>query len=116
VFPKGVGVDAIKYVRTTELSWSEPGGQWSGQFPGWTWKDLNRTEKSEASLWRLDPGHGDQEHAHSDGDEHIFVLSGEFESGGKHYKAGDYIFRPAGVPHHSHTETGVEMLLIFVRR
>ena len=109
-------MDAIRHTRTPELPWTEPGGQWQGQFAGWTWKDLNRTANSEASIWRLDPGHGDHMHAHSDGDEHIFVLAGEFESGGKRYRAGDYIFRPAGAPHDSRTETGVEMLLVFVRR
>ena len=32
------------------------------------------------------------------------------------YKAGDYMFRPVGVPHQTSSRTGVETLLVYVKR
>lgn len=105
----------IKHVRTAEIPWSEPAGQWSGRFPGWTWKYLQRGDDVEVSLWRLESGRSDEPHSHSDGDEHLYVISGELESNGRRIQAGDYVFRPAGVLHSSSSTTGAEMLLVFVK-
>jgi uncharacterized RmlC-like cupin family protein len=41
---------------------------------------------------------------------------GEFECKGVTYKAGDYIFRPVGVPHQSSSRTGAETLLVYVKK
>jgi quercetin dioxygenase-like cupin family protein len=86
----------MKHIKAGELPWTEPGGQWTDRFPGWAWKDLHRTHGVEVSLWRLEPGRADESHSHSDGDEHLYIISGEIESDGKRFKAGDYVFRPAG--------------------
>jgi len=61
---------------------------------------------------RLAPGRSDALHAHADAEEHLYVLRGEFECGGVTYKAGDYMFRPVGVPHQTSSRTGVETLLV----
>lgn len=34
----------------------------------------------------------------------------------RHYKAGDYLFRPVGVPHQTSSRTSVETLLVYVKR
>ena len=65
---------------------------------------------------RLAPGRSDALHAHADAEEHLYVLRGEFECGGVTYKAGDYLFRPAGVPHQTSSRIGVETLLVYVKR
>lgn len=106
----------IELVRSSGLSWRNPGGEWTGKFPGWLWKDLRNVDGVAVSLWQLAAGQADHAHSHSDGDEHIFVLSGELESNGRQFIAGDYIFRPAGAIHSSSSAVGAEMLLIFVTR
>jgi len=100
------------HVRAGELPWGE-----AEQFPGWSWKSLREDPDGvSVSMWRLAPGGSDELHAHADAEEHIYVLSGEFDCGGVTYKAGDYLFRPAGVPHQTSSHTGVETLLVYVKR
>ena len=106
----------IKHIKTVDLPWNEPAGPWAGRFPGWTWKDLHRTDGVEVSLWKLEPGRADEPHMHQDGDEHVYIIAGEVESNGRRFSAGDYVFRPAGVLHSSSTTVGAEMLLVFVKR
>jgi quercetin dioxygenase-like cupin family protein len=107
----------VVHIRTAELPWREAPEDWSGQFAGWSWKKLRDDPHGvSVSLWRLAPGGADELHAHEDGEEHIFVLRGEFECGGVTYKPGDYLFRPAGVPHRTSSRTGVETLLVFVKK
>jgi quercetin dioxygenase-like cupin family protein len=65
---------------------------------------------------RRAPGRSDALHAHADAEEHLYVLRGEFECGDVTYKAGDYLFRPAGVPHQTSSRTGAETLLVYVKR
>ena len=52
------------------------------------------------------PGRSDALHAHADAEEHLYVT----------YKVGDYLFRPAGVPHQTSSHIGVETLLVYVKR
>jgi quercetin dioxygenase-like cupin family protein len=107
----------VVHIKAGELPWSEPAGEWSGQFTAWSWKSLREDAAGVSlSLWRLAPGGSDEMHAHDDGEEHIYVLRGEFESDGVTYKAGDYLFRPVGMPHQTSSRTGVEILHVFVKR
>lgn len=107
----------VVQVKAGELPWSEPAGKWSGQFAAWSWKGLREDPDGVSiSLWKLAPGGSDDVHAHDDGEEHIYVLRGEFECGGVTYEAGDYLFRPVGVPHQTTSRTGVEVLLVFVKK
>ncbi|MGH6934406.1 MAG: cupin domain-containing protein [Dongiaceae bacterium] len=107
----------LTHIKTSEIPWRPPGGEFSGQFSAWTWKNLHEEpEGVSVSMWKLAPGGSDQTHAHDDADEHIYVLGGEFQSNGVTYKAGDYIYRPAGVPHQSSSRTGVETFLVFVKK
>jgi quercetin dioxygenase-like cupin family protein len=107
----------VLHIRAGELPWGEPAGAWSGKFAEWSWKSLREDPDGVSiSLWKLAPGGSDERHAHEDAEEHIYVLRGEFECDGVTYKAGDYLFRPAGVPHQTSSRTGVETLLVFVKR
>jgi quercetin dioxygenase-like cupin family protein len=104
----------IELVRSVGIPWRNPDGEWTGKFPGWMWKDLRSADGVAVSMWQLAAGQADLAHSHPDGDEHIFVLSGELESNGRRFIPGDYIFRPAGAVHSSSSPIGAEMLLIFV--
>jgi len=107
----------LKCINTADLPWSAPGGEFSGQFSAWTWKNLHEeSEGVSVSMWKLAPGGSDESHLHEDADEHIYVLSGEFRSNGVTYKAGDYIYRPAGEPHQTSSQAGAETLLMFVKK
>jgi quercetin dioxygenase-like cupin family protein len=107
----------LKHIKTGEIPWRPPGGEFSGPFDAWSWKSLHEDpEGVSVSMWKLAPGGADHAHAHDGADEHIYVLSGEFESNGVTYKAGDYIYRPAGLPHQSASRTGAETFLVFVKK
>jgi len=108
---------ALKHIKTAAMPWSAPGGEFTGQFSAWTSKNLHEeAEGVSVSMWKLAPGGSDHAHQHDDADEHIYVLSGEFESNGVTYKAGDYIYRPAGEPHQSSSRVGAETFLVFVKK
>jgi quercetin dioxygenase-like cupin family protein len=108
---------ALKHIKTTDMPWSAPGGEFTGQFSAWTSKNLHEeAEGVSVSMWKLAPGGSDHMHQHDDAEEHIYVLSGEFECNGVTYKAGDYIFRPVGVPHQSSSRNGAETLLVYVKK
>jgi quercetin dioxygenase-like cupin family protein len=100
------------HIKAGELPWAD-----AESFPGWSWKSLrDDPDGVSVSLWKLAPGGSDELHAHADAEEHLCVLRGEFDCGGVTYKAGDYMFRPAGVPHQTLSRTGVETLLVYVKR
>jgi quercetin dioxygenase-like cupin family protein len=100
------------HIKAGDLPWAD-----TENFPGWSWKSLrDDPDGVSVSLWRLAPGGSDELHAHADAEEHIYVLRGEFDCGGVTYKAGDYMFRPVGVPHQTSSRTGVETLLVYVKR
>jgi anti-sigma factor ChrR (cupin superfamily) len=106
----------IGLVRSVDLPWRDPGGEWTGKFPGRMWKDLRNSDGVAVSMWQLAAGQADHAHSHLDGDEHISILSGELENSGGRFVAGDYILRPAGAVHSSSSSIGAEMLLIFITR
>lgn len=69
-------------------------------------------EKARAtSIVRYAPGSGFPHHPHPGGEE-IFVLSGTFSEGDKHYPAGWYLRNPPGS---SHQPSSAEGALIFVK-
>ena len=104
------------HLRTSALPWENPDVTSDRAIHAWRWRSLSEERDGvTVSMWKLDPGGADQVHHHDDTDEHIFVLVGEFRSGGSDYQAGDYLFRPAGTPHSSSTKIGTELLLITVR-
>lgn len=106
----------VDHIRTGELPWAKPTGEGADKLPGWSWKNLHENQDGvSVSLWKLVPGGADEVHVHDDAEEHVYVLSGEFECGGVTYRAGDYMFRPVGVPHQSRSRTGAEILLVYVK-
>jgi quercetin dioxygenase-like cupin family protein len=108
---------ALKHVKTGEIPWTPPGGEFTGQFSAWTSKNLHEeAEGVSVSMWKLAPGGSDHVHQHNDAEEHVYVLSGEFECNGVTYKAGDYLFRPVGEPHQSSSRVGAETLLVYVKK
>jgi quercetin dioxygenase-like cupin family protein len=54
-------------------------------------------------LTRLAPGAVIPEHWHSDADETVYVLDGDFIEGGFTYGPGTFLFGKAGRPHGPHT-------------
>ena len=107
----------VVHIKAGEQPWSQPASSWSGEVSAWSWKQLrDGPDGVSVSLWKLEPGGSDEVHVHDDAEEHIYVLQGEFECGGVTYRAGDYLFRPVGVPHQSSSRTGVEMLLVYVKK
>ena len=106
----------VDHIRTGQLPWAKPSGAGADKLPGWSWKNLHENQDGvSVSLWKLVPGGADEVHVHDDAEEHVYVLSGEFECGGVTYRAGDYMFRPVGVPHQSRSRTGAEILLVYVK-
>lgn len=75
-------------------------GQWRDIFPGVSIKilreDLN--ERSQTTLWRLQPGASVPKHQHSQNEE-CLVLEGSIVHTGTEYFAGDYLLSPTGMPH-----------------
>ena len=75
-------------------------GQWRDIFPGVSIKilreDLN--ERSQTTLWRLQPGASVPKHQHSQIEE-CLVLEGSIVHAGVEYFAGDYLLSPTGMPH-----------------
>ena len=75
-------------------------GQWRDIFPGVSIKilreDLN--ERSQTTLWRLQPGASVPKHQHSQNEE-CLVLEGSIVQAGVEYFAGDYLLSPTGMPH-----------------
>jgi hypothetical protein len=57
-------------------------------------------------LTRLAPGALISEHWHSDADETVYVLDGDFVEGGFAYGPGTFFFGKAGRPHGPHTCSG----------
>jgi anti-sigma factor ChrR (cupin superfamily) len=75
-------------------------GQWHPLFPGVSIKVLheNLQERTQTTLWRLQPGASVPRHRHSI-DEECLILEGSILHAGTEYFSGDYLLSPKGVPH-----------------
>jgi len=75
-------------------------GQWRDIFPGVSIKTLREdlNERSQTTLWRLQPGASVPKHQHSQNEE-CLVLEGSVVHAGTEYFSGDYLLSPVGTPH-----------------
>lgn len=75
-------------------------GKWQDLFPGVSIKVLREdtAQRSQTTLWRLQPGASVPRHQHSQ-DEECLVLEGSIVHDGTEYFAGDYLLSPTGMPH-----------------
>jgi quercetin dioxygenase-like cupin family protein len=84
--------------------------------PGVSVRVLHRgnAESGQVVLTRMGPGAVIPEHWHSEADETVFVLDGEFVEAGVTYGPGTFFFGKAGKPHGPHTSsTGCTVLTHF---
>jgi len=90
---QGLSVPAMQVTRKDE-------GQWLDVLPGISIKILREdaAEKSQTTLWRLQPGASVPRHQHSK-DEECLVLEGSILHAGVEYFPGDYLLAPVGMPH-----------------
>jgi anti-sigma factor ChrR (cupin superfamily) len=88
-----VGVPTMKVTRQSE-------GQWRDIFSGVSIKTLREdiNERSQTTLWRLQPGASVPKHQHHQ-DEECLVLEGSIVHAGIEYFPGDYLLSPIGMPH-----------------
>jgi len=88
-------------------------GQWHDILPGVSIKILreDRSDNSQTTLWRLQPGASVPRHHHSR-DEECLVLEGSILDAGTEYFPGDYLLSPAGVPHEHFTAPNGALFLI----
>jgi anti-sigma factor ChrR (cupin superfamily) len=75
-------------------------GQWLDILPGVSIKILREdsAEKSQTTLWRLQPGASVPKHQHKQNEE-CLILEGSIIHAGTEYFVGDYLLSPTGVPH-----------------
>jgi quercetin dioxygenase-like cupin family protein len=84
--------------------------------PGVSVRVLHRgnEESGQVVITRMAPGAVIPEHWHSESDENLFVLDGDFIEAGVTYGPGTYCFGAAGQPHGPHTTlTGCTVLTHF---
>lgn len=88
-----VAIPAMQVTRKSE-------GEWRDIFPGVSIKTLREdlNERSQTSLWRLQPGASVPKHQHSQNEE-CLVLEGSIVHAGTEYFVGDYLLSPTGMPH-----------------
>ncbi len=75
-------------------------GEWREIFPGVTIKLLREdiAERSQTTLWRMQPGASVPRHQHSQNEE-CLVLEGSLVQAGIEYFPGDYLLSPIGLTH-----------------
>ncbi len=88
-------------------------GQWRDIFPGVSIKILREdlSERSQTTLWRLQPGASVPKHQHSQNEE-CLVLEGSIVHAGIEYFVGDYLLSPIGMPHDHFTAPNGALFLI----
>ena len=89
-------------ISTDLLPWSPL------DFPGVSMRIVHQDERTGAMtvLTRLDPGAVIPAHSHSQADETVFVLSGDFIEAGTAHLTGSYFIGSAGTPHGPHESRG----------
>ena len=75
--------------------------------PGVSVRVLHRGDArgGQVVITRMAPGSVIPEHWHSDADETVYVLDGDFVEAGVTYGPGTFFFGKAGKPHGPHTST-----------
>jgi ChrR Cupin-like domain len=81
-----------------------PDGDWQPHGPGIEFKPL---WSDKTILIRCIPGGAEEAHDQpDDDDEHIIVIAGDLNMGGRSFKTGDYLCVPAGTMHPRMTSSG----------
>ncbi len=77
-------------------------------FPGVSLRVLHRDPDTGATsaLTRLAPGAVIPAHIHTQADEAVYVLEGDFVEDGEHHGPGSFFAAKAGVPHGPHGSVG----------
>ena len=73
-------------------------GRWVTVVAGIEAKRVRCDERTETTLWRMQPGAVLPAHVH-DHDEECLLLEGSLVQSGTEYRAGDYLLVRAGYPH-----------------
>ncbi len=101
--------EVSRYVLTpSDLAQDSP--QWRVLRPGVRILDLFEGSSLCIALLSYTPGARVPLHVHT-GDEHIFVLQGSQSDEHGDYKAGSYVFNPAGSRHSVHSREGCVVLI-----
>ncbi len=106
---KRLAGEISRYVLTpSDLGQDSP--QWRALRPGVRIRELFEAAGLRIALLSYAPGASVPLHVHT-GDEHIFVIQGS--QGDEHgdYKAGSYVFNPAGSRHSVHSREGCVVLI-----
>lgn len=89
-------------IATDSLPWS------ALDFPGVFMRVVHQDARSGGMtvLTRLEPGATIPFHSHSEANETVFVLSGDFIEAGTPHGVGSYFVGAAGIPHGPHESRG----------
>lgn len=83
-----------------------------GEDPGVTQKLLWVSGPVRLGLMRIEPGHSNPVHVHSDAQHHILVTQGSATMLGIRVDAGSYVYVPPGTPH-GVTDVGPDGITFF---
>ncbi len=99
-----------KIVNTADLPWTPL------DFPGVSMRIIHEDKKSGGMtvMTRLAPGASIPAHIHTQADETVFVVSGDFIEETVEHGPGSFFAAPAGIPHGPHrSRTGCVVLTTF---
>ena len=101
-----VAVPTMQVTRQNE-------GQWRNILPGVSIKILQEDliQRSQTTLWRLQPGASVPKHQHSQYEE-CLILEGSIVHAGTEYSVGDYLLSPADMPHDNFVAPNGALFLI----
>ncbi len=94
-------------VHADDIGWNP------ARFPGVSLKILHENPESGASLVlrRLEPNAVIPKHYHTEADETVYVLQGDFVEDGQTHGVGHVFFGKAGIPHGPHTTVNGSIVL-----